>query len=259
MKLFGGGKSDHPMADAKEARKILDAIPATDPFKAVEDLNHWLESVRSWENFKPEHRAQIVQMVDDATQTHLRKLQREYLSSARLTKSQENRLWAAIRESYRQSVIALATCIDYYATGQKGWEDLKQSMPLLTVRALRALAAQMKWQYLRYRPTDGPLWEMIAKIYALAENRKYAQAKVVAYPGLPGETSAEQELLKLLTLAASSPDSLLPVEIDLAERLIAHLAGSFKLAGSPQPDTVYCFDLANREPPVRLAHLPHRA
>ncbi|HEY6720151.1 MAG TPA: hypothetical protein VI363_00815 [Burkholderiales bacterium] len=259
MKLFGGGKSDHPMADAKEARKILDAIPATDPFKAIEDLNHWLESVRSWENFRPEHRAQIVQMVDDAAQTHLRKLQREYLSSPRLTKFQENRLWAAIRESYRQSATAFAICIDYYATGQKGWEDLKQSMPLLTVRALRALAAQMKWQYVRYGPTDGPLWEMIAKIYALAENRKYAQAKVVAYPGLPGETSAEQELLKLLTLAASSPDSLLPVEIDLAERLIAHLAGSFKLAGSPQPDIVYCFDLANREPPVRLAHLPHRA
>ncbi|HEY6239417.1 MAG TPA: hypothetical protein VIW78_01115 [Burkholderiales bacterium] len=259
MKLFGGDKSDHPLADAKEARKILDAIPAGDPFKALEDLNHWLESVRTWENFKPEHRAQTVQMVDEAAQAHLRKLQREYLSSSRLSKFQENRMWAAIRESYRQSAIAFATCVDHYATGKKGWEDLKQSMPLLTVRALLALAAQMKWQYVRYGPPDAPLWEMIGKIFALAENRKYAQAKVVAYPGVAGETSTEQEFLKVLTLAASSPDSLLPVEIDLAERLIAHLAGSFKLASSPQPDTVYCFDLANREPPVRLVHLPHRA
>jgi hypothetical protein len=259
MKLFGAGKSDHPMAGVKEARAILDAIPAGDPIKALEDLNHWLESVRAWEGFKPEHRAQIVQMVDEAAQGPLRKLQRDYLSSPRLSKFQENRLWAAIREWYRQSALAFAICIDAYATGQKGWEDLKQSMPLLTVRALRALAAQMKWQHIRYVPPDYSLWGFVAKIYALAENRKYAQSKVTAYAGFPGETSPEQEFLKTVMFAASSPDSLLPVEIELVERVIAHLAGSFRLTASSQPDTVYCFDLANQEPPVRAAHLPHRA
>src|SRR5690242_14830080 len=125
MKLFGGGKADHPMADAKAARTIVDAIPASDPFKALEDLNHWLESVRAWPGFTPEHRAQLVLMVDDAAQGHLRKLQREYLSSPRLSKYQENRLWAAIRESYRQSAIAYATCVDVFVTRQKGWEELK--------------------------------------------------------------------------------------------------------------------------------------
>ena len=129
-------------------------------------------------------------------------------------------MWAAIREWYRQSALALAICIDAYATGQKGWEDLKQSMPLLTVRALRALAAQMKWQHIRYGPPDNSLWGLVAKIYALAENRKYSQSKVIAYAGLPGETSPEQEFLKAVMFAASSPDSLLPVEIELVERLI---------------------------------------
>jgi hypothetical protein len=259
MNLFGGGNSDHPMAEVKQARAILDAIPAGDPFKALEDLNHWLESVRAWQGFKPEYRAQIVQMVDEAAQGPLRKLQRDYLSSPRLSKFQENRLWAAIREWYRQSALALAICIDAYATGQKGWEDLKQSMPLLTVRALRALASQMKWQHMRYGPPDNSLWGLFAKIYALAENRKYSQSKVIAYAGLPGETSPEQEFLKAVMFAASSPDSLLPVEIELVERLIAHLAGSFKLTSTLQSDIVYCFDLANHEPPVRAAHLPHRA
>ena len=164
-----------------------------------------------------------------------------------------------IREWHRQSGLAFAICIDAYATGQKGWEDLKQSVPLLTVRALRALAAQMKWQHMRYGPAENSLWEMIAKIYALSENRKYSQSKAIAYPGSPAETSPEQEFLKAVMFAASSPDSLLPVEIDLVERLIAHLAGLFKLTSSPQPDIVYCFDLANHEPPVRAAHLPHRA
>jgi hypothetical protein len=256
MKLFGGGKSDHPMADAGEARKILDAIPVADPFKALEDLSHWLESVRTWEGFRPEHRAQLAQWVDDAAQLHLRKLERDYLSSPRLSKFQEHRLWAAIREWYRQSAIAFATCIDAYATRQKGWEDLKHGMPLLTVRALRAFAAQMKWQYVRYSPPDNSLWGLIARIYALAENREYAQTKVAAYPGVLGETSSEQEFLKTAMMAASSPASLLPVEIELAERLIAHFAGSFKLALEYHPDIAYWIDLATSQPPLRLARPP---
>jgi len=109
MKLFGAGKTDHPMSDAKDARKILDAIPAGDPFKALEDLNHWLESVRSWESFKPEHRLLLMEMVDDATQPHLRKLQRDYLSTQRLSSYQENRLWTAIRESCRQIGVSFET------------------------------------------------------------------------------------------------------------------------------------------------------
>src|SRR5256712_13652523 len=90
------------MADAREARKILDAIPAADPFKALEDLDHWLESVRTWEGFRPEHRAQLAQLVDEAAQAHLRRLQRDYLSSPRLSRSHEYRLWAAIRQWYRR-------------------------------------------------------------------------------------------------------------------------------------------------------------
>ena len=102
MKLFGGGKADHPMADVKEARKIVDAIPGGDSFKALEDLNHWLESVRTWQGFTHDHRAQLVLMIDDAAQGPLRKLQRDYLSTPRLSKYQENRLWGTIA-SHRQS------------------------------------------------------------------------------------------------------------------------------------------------------------
>src|SRR5258706_747925 len=105
------------------------------------------------------------------------------------------------------------------ATGQKGWEDLKQSVPLLTARALHALAAQMKWQHIRYGPPDNTLCIMFAKIYALAENRKYSQSQAIAYAGLSGVTSPEQEFLKAVMFAAPPPDSLLPGRIVLCERL----------------------------------------
>jgi hypothetical protein len=255
MKLFGG-KSDHPMADLKEARKIVDAIPGGDPFKALEDLDHWLDSVRGWQGFTHEHRAQLVLLVDDAAQGHLRKLQRDYLSSARLSKFQENRLWTAIRESYRHAALAFAICVDVFVTSQKGWEELRPVMALLTVRAMRAAAGQMKWQYVRYGLQDNALWGMVAKIYAFADYRNYAGAKVRAYPGIPEETTAEQEFLKAAMLAMASPESLLPVEIELAERLIAHWVGSFKVDTKQLPDAVYWIDLAQNLPPTRLARSP---
>jgi hypothetical protein len=69
-------------------------------------------------------------------------------------------------------------------------------MPLLLARALRALGAQVKWMYMRYGPMDQSVWGVIAKVYALAEARKLARSAVTLYPGVPSESTPEQEFLK---------------------------------------------------------------
>src|SRR3990172_6827448 len=89
LKIFGSSKPDHPMADIKEARKILEQIPGNDSLKAIDQIFYlfqWWESVRTVEGFKPEYRAELVQVIDDAAQVHARKLSREYLSVPRLSK-----------------------------------------------------------------------------------------------------------------------------------------------------------------------------
>jgi hypothetical protein len=254
MSLFGGGKADHPMADAREARRVLDAIPANDPYKALEELCHWMESVSTAPGFKPGDRAQLLQDLDDAAQPHLRKLQREYLSNRKLSTFQENRMWSAIHEYLRLSGFALAAVVDLYATRQKGSDALHDAMPLLTVRALRALYGRVKWQHIRYGPFDEAIWGITAKIYALAETRRYAGIAVSSvYPGIAGETTSEQEFVKAIMFAASSPDSLLPAEIELLDRLIAHFATSFTLSSEQQAEIAYGIDLAASQPPLRLA------
>ncbi len=259
LKIFGSSKPDHPMADIKEARKIIGEIPGHDSLKAIDELFHWLESVRTVDGFKPEYRVELIQLVDNAAQVHARKLARDYLSVPRLSKFQEGRLWGAIHEYWRQAALAFSACIDLYATGAKGADALKPAMSLLTVRALRALATQMKWQYIRYGPFEDTLWGLFAKIYALAETKKFAQVRVVPYPNVSGESSAEQEFLKAVMLSASSPDSLLPQEIEIAERLIAHFSTSFKLVLEQQPDIAYWIDLATSQPPLRIARPPQHA
>jgi hypothetical protein len=257
-RLFGG-KPDHPMADMKEARRLIEEIPGADGLKALDELGHWLDSVSTVEGFRAEYRAQLLLLLDETAQAHVRRLQREYLSTPRASKFVENRLWNAIHEYWRRSGLALARCIDLYATGQRGAEALKPSLPLLTVRALRAFAAQMKWQYLRYGPFDNSVWGIVAKVYALAESRRFSQVKVQVYPKLASESSAEQEFLGAVMLSASSPDSLLPLEIELVERLITHFSESFRLSLDQQPDIAYWIDLATGEPPLRLARPPQHA
>jgi len=259
ISLFGSKKPDHPMADIKEARKLLDELPSGDALKCADELSHWLESVMAEEGFKPEYRAQLVQLLDETAQTQLRKLVRDYLVSPRLAKFQEKRLWTAIHDYSRRAAQAYVGCIDLYAAGAKGADALKGSMPLLLARALRALATQVKWMYVRYGPMDQSVWGVIAKVYALAEARKWAQSAVTLYPSVPGETTPEQEFLKAVMLSASSPDSLLPLEIELCERLVAHFCASFTLRMEQQPDIAYWIDLAASQAPLRLARPPQPA
>src|SRR5262249_22681397 len=72
-------------------------------------------------------------------------------------------------------------------------------------------------------------------------------------------SSVEQEFLKAVMLSVSSPDSLLPVEIEIVERLVAHLVGSFRMSPQHHPDTTWGIDLAAIQPPVRLGRPPDPA
>jgi hypothetical protein len=256
LKIFGGGKSGHPMADLKEARRLLGELPGNDAARAVDEINHWFESIRVDHELRPAHRAALALLLDEAAQAPVRKLAREYLATQRLSKQQESRLWAAIHGFWRNATLAFVGALESFVTGAKGADDLKSDLPLLTVRGLRALAAQMKWLHVRYGPVDPQLWRMAAGCYSLAESRRYATTAVTVYPGVPGESTAHGEFLRVLMLSASSPDSLLPMEIELCERLIGHFVPRFVLAAEPRGETPYWIDLAATSPPLRHARPP---
>lgn len=258
LKLFGGGKADHPMGDPKEAKRILDALPANDPFKAVEEMTHWMESVSSAEGFKPEVRVQLLFTLDEAAQPRVRKLAKDYLASVRPSRYQENRLWGAIHGYWQQASLAYARTVDLFVKGAKGAEAAKGQLALLLVRALRSLAQQIKWMHLRYGPIDLAAWGVFNSVYAYAETRNATQSKVTTYPGIQAESTPQLEFLKGAMFSASSPDALLPLEAELAERLIGDFASRFTLATAPAPQLVCWTDLAQVMAPARLTRAPQQ-
>jgi hypothetical protein len=257
--IFNGTRSDHPLADVKEAKQLLEALPAGEPLRAVEEIVHWLDSVRAEAGFKPEARAQLVQLLDEAGQAPARKLAREYLATARIGKQQESQLWTALHAFYHQTAVGYLTCLDAYAMGAKGGDALKRSLPLLGVRGLRALAARLKWLQLRYGPVDEQLWTMLCRTYTLLATRKLSRTGVAVYPGVSTESTPELEFLRAAMLSACSVASLLPAEIEIAERVIALLAPHFPIDPVQQPEMPYWIDLAEGKPPVRMARPPQPA
>ena len=227
MKLFGGAKPDHPMADRKEAARLIAELP-TQELKALDELAHWHESLSAADGFKPEERAQRLAMVDEAAQPRLRKLSRDYLAAVRSAKgsrAQENLIWSRVHEYWRQAAQAFTRVID------------ARPQSAVVTGALRSLAQQLKWQQLRYGPIDPAVWGQLNRVYALAEARGFPEAKL--------------EYLKAAMFSAASPDTRPAPELELAERMIAELAPHFVLAGAPAPQLPYWTDLSQAMAPTR--------
>ena len=256
--LFGGGGPDHPMADPKEAKRLLEELPGNDPLKALEELAHWHESVGATGGFRADTRIQLHFTLDDAAQARVKKVTRDYLATARPSRFQENRMWTQVHEYWRQAGQAYAKAIDAVLQGAKGADTAKLLLPQLAARALRALAQQVKWLHLRYGPVDMSIWRVLNGIYAFAETRGIADSKAPVHAGSP-ETTPRLEFVRAAMLNVSSPDSLLPPEVELAERLIAELAPGFELAAGAGPGASHWTDLSLPMAPQRLSKAPQPA
>jgi len=257
LNWLGGRKPDHPLADDKSAREALAALPKADAAKAIEEVRDWIESINATEDFKPERRAELILMLDEAAHLHHRKLAREYLSNDRLPKFQEATLWRALAGLWSDLAGAYMACLDSFASDSGSMGRIKARLPLFCTRSVHALACQLKWQYLHYEPVDAATWGAMVKVHRFAEGKKVHRESIPLYPGLPQGSSVEREFLQALMLAASAPDCLMPVEIELAEWIVAHFSGAFLLTNVHKPQETYNYiDMAQASPPKRLTQAP---
>lgn len=249
-------KSDHPLADAREARRVFEELAGREPQQALDEVSGWLESVAADERMRLAERLALVGQLDEAAQAHARRLGRDYLTSPRLGRQQELRLWQTNHDFWQQLAAAYEGCLTRYRAQEKGAEAIRAELPLLVVRLLRACSAQLKWDQFRYGPIDGALWQRMGRAYLFAEAGGFARRELTPYPNVAAGSSPQQEYLKALVFQASSMDSLLPLEIEIAERLIAHFLPHFVFTAETRPDNVYWVAVGEPAPPRRLAVAP---
>jgi hypothetical protein len=248
-----GTQSDHPLAEDKAARELIAELPANDSFKSLEELAYWLDSLKGAEDLKLGRQLEIIDQIDQAAKNHQRKLSQDYLAGgARLQKFQEIRIWNTSFTFWKQLADAYQLCLTRYQAGVGGWGSLKGSLPMIVARAMRALSLQLKLQLLRYGPVAPRVWEEYGKLFAYAEEKGFAATKVEVYPGSIGESTVQREFLKGLILAISSTDSLLPMKLEVAERLVAQFSEFFVIQRQPGKGCHYFIDISTGKGPARM-------
>jgi len=259
LNLFSS-RPDHPLGDAKELKRVIVELPLDNAFKAVDEVYGWFESLMAADDFRIDQLFDVVRQLDEAAQSHVRRLARDYVHSPRLSKSEERRLWTMCYNYCGEVSGLYSRCVERVkkAPKEKGSELLKPWLPLAATRLMAARATQLKWVEYRYGPIGEDLWRGLGQPYLAAEVAAYAQKPVQLYPAQPVLTTVDQQYLQALIFYSSSMDSLMPLEIELADRLIAHFRPGFVFSSTCLPDSVYWVDAASGTPPARLARLPEQ-
>ncbi len=250
--LTGGEKVDHPLADAKRARAIVEAFPYKDPWKTLEDASYWLGSINETAAYRIERRFELISMLDIATRKSQERLLDTFVKLPDADRTQEKRTWKTLSDFWTLLGDSYMVCVDQASDIKSVSGGFKSQLPVIAARATRALRHQMKWVLIHYGVVRPALWEEFARCALLAEAAGAVDKPIELYPGSSETSSQAYEFLRAMMLWASSPSGLSPVEQDVAERLVVQLTPKFRYDSKSWDGCDYCFNLAEARPPLRL-------
>lgn len=251
-------KVEHPLLDSHEFHRVVSELPKDNAFKALDEIAGWLESLLAAEDVSSDRAYPLIVQLDDLARPHLKRLTREYLNTPRQARSEEKRLWSINSGVWQVLAMNYERCLRDMAEGGKQADKNKSVLPALCSRLIGAQAALMKWGQFHYGPTPGALWRQLGATLLAAEAGG-VDGKSVSLGGQGRVSSPVQEFQKVFVFQAASLDSLLPHEIELAERLIEYFLPQFVFSNNVTHDCVYWVDLQLGQPPLRLAQMPKAA
>jgi hypothetical protein len=247
-----GAKPDNALAELEAARNLLAQLSDDEPLDALREITTWLSSVRDGVALRPERRAAIVLLLDDAAQLLQAKLLRQYLAGFNTQDPQQIQFWQGMQDFMAGLANAYAACVDAYLQPGKKPLNFKSHLPLFLVRLLRASAAQMKLSLMRYQEVEPAVWRRMYLHYRLAKTHLLSNNMVMAYPADTTHISTQKELLRALVVYVSSPATLTPAQIEASFQVAFQLVNFFEIRETRDPGCAYLIDLAQAAPPQRM-------
>jgi len=262
LRELGSGllnRAAHPLADPAQLRKIVAAIPGADAFRAIDEIAGWLESAAQADDFPADRLFVALTQLDDAAQPFLRRLTLNYLQTPRLSRNDEKHFREAGRGYWTLLAAGYERCLAATGDKSRAADALREALPALCSRLLLALGNCLKWRQFNYEPADGETWRRMGAALAAAEQGGAAERPVALRGSPAGTTTPRREYARWVAFHAASLDTLLPLQIELAERFIAHFGAGLVLSPTAPHDAVYWADLTQARPPLRMAQMPARA
>lgn len=245
-------KPDHPLADVKATQAMLEDLPKNDPMKMVQELTHWIESIRQSDDFRLDTQLAVLRLLDETAHPNVRKLAHDYFVVHSLSSVQENRLWTALNEFYTQSGLTYLKVLQRYRAGDKSSTAIKPMLALVAARGIAATAGKLKCMATRYATVETATWAQLAEFFAHAEAEKYADESVTLYASTRAQTNARTEFVTTLMWYASSASSMTRTYLHIAERLSIYLHSNFVINNSYMSGCLFGFDTAQGSAPMRV-------
>jgi hypothetical protein len=104
-------KTEHPLADPSEAKRILAEIAGRDALGAIEEASGWIESIGGTTGFKPAQRLDLMLKLDEATVCHRRGAWRATTRPGAASRAQESRHWELGHGYWKQLLTAYLDCL----------------------------------------------------------------------------------------------------------------------------------------------------
>ncbi|MBI3902595.1 MAG: hypothetical protein HY306_06585 [Nitrosomonadales bacterium] len=245
-------KADHPMSDVDEARALLAGIPKDNPFKALDEVTAWLDTFKDAQGFRLDRRFAVARLLDETGQLLYAELLKHYLASPHLQDFHGMMLWRASQAFLKALAASYAMCLHEYRQEEKKPLDIREQLPVISVRLLRAIAERMKLDLMRYIEVEQEVWDELYRQYHYAEENQFSSAMVYAYAGHVIHTSPQRELLCALGLYAASPGTLAADQIEVASRITARMVSLFDFKTTADGSCIYSLDLAHPAAPSPL-------
>ncbi len=250
LKQFGG-KPDHPLRDADAAKEVLAGLPEGVSVDTLEQLSHWVGSVKDTPGFACDDRLAVMRLLDEAAAVHAEPLFNQFFSKIHQQDRTTPKIWDALCEYWGRLAEGYAQCVADFEHGEKGANSVEDQMPLALARALRAASLRFKLRYLRFVGIDAKTWAPLYRMYAFAELKQFDNVPVVAY-AREVHTTARAELQKILLLYLGAPHEFPPGQLELAFRILARFAISAEWSRVPQAECSFVIDLGAGGPPFHM-------
>lgn len=250
---FFSNKSDHPLANLKSAKQLLDDLPKTDPVLVLDEIGQWIEALFDPENeFRLDHQFAVLRMLDEAAHPYLRKIINAYFAVVPPAQFQENRLWGAMNSYYSFSELGYGNLTNGLQNGEKGSSALKPHVALICARGIYAAYGRMECAAVRYARIDPQLWVHLGEFYALAETEQCQDEMLAVYQGIRANTSVQHLLASVLMWYSVGVGAFKPLDLHIAKCLMLYVCQSFAMRDHPEADSQFMFDLEKPSSPVRV-------
>ncbi|HEY6821048.1 MAG TPA: hypothetical protein VI321_03450 [Burkholderiales bacterium] len=245
-------RPEHPLAQRGELERVLAGLEQSKSQDALQEIQHWLGTLRDFDGFACDERLSIVKQLDDAGRPLIAEAYVQFYALAHV-RDRNQRKRAELLDLYWTNLsAAYARCVSDDEAGGKGAKAMRAELPVALARSYRAAGLAAKTRCLIYRPADPPDWRALYRPLAFAEIAHFADEAIHVYPREVHST-ARAELTKLLAFCLCAPHELPPEQVELAARILDRFAISFAWSTAPSAQCTYAIDAVAGGRPRPLA------